>query len=161
MEQAQIETVGSVVVDNKFPKITLNKDGTPRKPWTAKNPRKKVARQTYNEIHVSLSDEVYAFIESYCGRKKVGHLVRKLLAEFMMAQKALTLPQTPPTKEERCTYSYCSCLFINPRGKFKGQANKVEMVNCESCEQSFEKTREWAKFCSDKCRQAAHRAKSK
>jgi len=101
MEQAQIETVGSVVVDNKFPKITLNKDGTPRKPWTAKNPRKKVARQTYNEIHVSLSDEVYAFIESYCGRKKVGHLVRKLLAEFMQAQKALTLPQTPPTKEER------------------------------------------------------------
>jgi len=38
---------------------------------------------------------------------------------------------------------------------------KVKMVNCESCEQSFEKTREWAKFCSDKCRQAAHRAKSK
>ncbi len=83
--------------------VKLNKDGSPRKQWTAKNPRKKPTRTVYNEIHVSLSDEVYAFIESYCGRKKVGHLVRKLLTEFMQVQKTLVAnPQLPVlSREER------------------------------------------------------------
>ena len=34
-------------------------------------------------------------------------------------------------------------------------------TKCESCDEYFLKTREWAKFCSDKCRQASFREKNK
>jgi len=34
-----------------------------------------------------------------------------------------------------------------------------DMINCANCGQSVERTRDWAKFCSDKCRVAAHRTK--
>jgi len=36
---------------------------------------------------------------------------------------------------------------------------EAKTIECGNCKTSFVKTREWSKFCSDKCRQAAYRNK--
>jgi len=64
--------------------IKLNKDGTPRKPWTPKNPRKKVAKEKYHSTHISLTDEQAEYLKENCGgTKKAGRLFRELLKIYM------------------------------------------------------------------------------
>lgn len=40
-----------------------------------------------------------------------------------------------------------------------GYSYEAKTIECGNCKTSFVKTREWSKFCSDKCRQAAYRNK--
>lgn len=77
-------------------KITYNKDGTPRKKWTQKNPRKNPAKSKYYSIRVSLKKEDFDYVLDEVGEGKAPALFRSLLDQYKKSKEI----SCTETKEE-------------------------------------------------------------
>lgn len=86
--------------DNQKP-VRLNKDGTPRKPWTAKNPRKNPRKEEYKYNYFTISFTLTEAQREYIKQNNITEYT-KFMREIMDFYIAMN-----PTTNIACPAGNC------------------------------------------------------